>query len=1153
MDIAEWLRTFGLEQYAPALAANHVGPDLLPSLTADDLKELGVASVGHRRRLLAAIAALQPPPVAAPVVAEPERAAGSAAERRQLTVMFCDLVGSTALSARLDPEDLGQVIGAYHRCVAEAVRWFDGLVAKYMGDGVLVYFGFPRAHEDDAERAVRAGLAVVEAVSALTLTLSQRERENRLPLPLGEGWGEGGQSEGKLQVRIGIATGLVVVGDLISEGEAQERGVVGETPNLAARLQALAQPGSIVVPAATRRLLGNRFTLRELGPHQFKGFAEPVEVFAVEGVSVTEGRFESGRAGGLAGFVGREHELGLLMERWNLAQDGEGQVVLLSGEPGIGKSRILSELRARLELAGARSLRFHCSPYYVNSAFYPIIDNFERALQFGRDDTAEEKLAKLEALVVGQYGRPREDLRFIAAMLSIPCEARYGAITMTPQKFKDETVRALVDMVEAAARKQPTVMLFEDLHWADPTSLETLDLLIHRGRNIPILVVLTHRPEFPPRWSHYGHVATVSLSKLTRPQSSALVSRLTGGKALPADLLEQILGKTDGVPLFVEELTKSILESGELKDAGDHWEYAAPSRTFAIPLTLRDSLMARLDRFAPVKEIAQIGAAIGREFSYELLAAVAPHAKPELDRALAQLTASGLAFQQGTPPDAVYTFKHALVQDAAYDSLLKRRRQELHARIARVIEERFPNVQETEPELLAHHYTGAQQPEKAIPLWQTAGSLALKRMALSEAIAHLNKGLSLFAVLPPSAERDSKELELRSLLGTAWMALRGWPAQEVWDNLHPALRLANALRRNDTLLPILWGLHVNVLTRGRVAESLRWVTQILDAAEAYHDPDLQILGHVAAVISYFWLGELIKAREHADEVLALYAEERHGHLVGILNHDLKTLTLVYVALFTWMLGYPDEAVKISEAKDAYARRRGHPFDLGYALTFGSQVFDYLGEPEKKLKRVEEAERLGRENSLPFLTELQAPRHFGISLIRKDQFAEGIASLAAGLGVSEENGGRVMIPYLKSVLAEGMAQLGDLDGALDLIDESIAQVERPGWEERCYYAEIIHIKGWLFSLKGDQESAERNYLASLDWARQQQAKSWELRTATSYARLMREQGRNIEAYELLAPVFNWFTEGFDTKDLKEAKALLDELRELADAAPPGATA
>jgi predicted ATPase len=608
--------------------------------------------------------------------------------------------------------------------------------------------------------------------------------------------------------------------------------------------------------------------------------------------SAAESRFDAVRSGRLTGFVGREHELGLLMERWDLAQGGEGQVVLLSGEPGIGKSRIVSELRERLEQKGARSLRLHCSPYYVNSAFYPIIDNFERALRFARDDTPEEKLDKLEALIVGQYGRPRTDLRFIAAMLSIPGEERYGPVTMTPQKFKDETLRALADTTEAVARLHPTVELFEDIHWADPTTLEVIDLLIHRVRNIPLLVVLTYRPEFSSRWSHHGHVAALALTKLTRPQTAAMVSRLAGGKALPADLVHQILGKTDGVPLFVEELTRSILESGDLRDAGDRWEYAGRAGSLAIPLTLRDSLMARLDRLTPVKEIAQIGAAIGREFSYELIAAVAPHSRPELDQALAQLTQSGLAFQQGTPPDAVYTFKHALVQDAAYDSLLKARRQELHGKIARVIEERWPQTEATEPELLAHHYTEAKLLPKAIPLWQKAGSLALGRMTLTEAIAHLNKGLELVAALPPSTERDGRELDLRTLLGTAWLAFKGHAAEQVWDSLHPALGLAHSLRRNDALLPILFGLHTNVHVRGGPADSLYWVAQIHEAAQVHDDPDLVIVGHLAAVYPYFHLGDFIAAREHAEQALAHYATERHTHLAGILNHDPKTMSLV---------------------------------------------------------------------------------------------------------------------------------------------------------------------------------------------------------------------------------------------------------------------
>ena len=688
---------------------------------------------------------------------------------------------------------------------------------------------------------------------------------------------------------------------------------------------------------------------------------------------------------------------------------------------------------------------------------------------------------------------------------------------------------------------RPSVMLFEDAHWADPTTLEVLDLLIDRMRTVPLLVVMSHRPEFQSRWSGQGHVGALNLSKLTRTQSAAMVSALAGGKVLPAALLEQILTKTDGVPLFVEELTKSILESGGLRETGDHYEYAGSARAVTIPATLRDSLMARLDRFMPVKEIAQIGAAIGREFSYELIEAVAPMPQAQLDDTLAQLTASGLAFRRGTPPDAVYTFKHALVQDAAYDSLLKSRRQELHAKIARVIEQRFSIVKATEPEVLAHHLTAAGLTEAAIPLWQAAGELALKRMALTEAIAHLNQGLELVSTLPRSSQRDTRELGLRNLLGTAWLALRGWPAPEVWTSLRPALALAKSLGRHDALAPILWGLTNNVLTQGRIAESLPWAEEMLDLAKATGDGDLLVAGQMAACVCYYWAGEFTKAMEQTDEVLNHYDAKKHRRLADILNQDPKTTVGIFGSMSTWILGYPDRAMRLNDEKDAHARWRGHPFDLGFALTVGAHEFDYRCGHESLRKRAEECERLGRENSLPVLWAFFAPISYGEALIREGNVAEGIAPLKACIAFWKGTGGRCAIPTWNAILAEGMALIDELDNALDLLDEAIIQIERPGWEERLSYAEVLRLKGWMLSLKGDLEGAERNFLASLDWARRQQAKSWELRTSTSLARLWQSQGKRREAYELLAPVYGWFTEGFDAPDQKDAKALLGELQ------------
>src|SRR5690242_1967934 len=797
MDVAAWLRALGLDQYEAAFRENAVDAEVLPTLTADDLKDLGVTLVGHRRRLLDAIAKLQNDSTSSRVATpsgdheastSADDAVSSGGERRQLTVMFCDLVGSTALSEKLDPEELRDLLHAYRTLCGDVIARYDGFVARYVGDGILTYFGWPAAHEDDAERAVRAALEIVQTVKRASATEA-------------------------LSVRIGIATGPVVVGEAAGVGD-QSKLAVGSTPNLAARLQGLATADQIVIAASTRRLVGNAFNLSDLGEHDLKGIAEPVHVWRVERLAVMESRFDAHHtAAGLTPLVGREEEVDLLLRRWTQARDGEGQVVLLCGEPGIGKSRILSVLRERLEAQGVQALRFQCSPYSINSAFWPIIDNFERALKFGRDETAEAKLDKLEALVGTHYGRPLADVRFVASILSIPCEERYGTLSMTPQRHKDETLRTLVDITEAAARRQPSVLLFEDAHWADPTTLEVLDLLIDRVRTMPLLVVLTHRPEFQSRWSGHGHVGALNLSKLTRAQSTAMVLALAGGKALPGPLLEQILTRTDGVPLFVEELTKAILESGALKDVGDHYEHAGSVRAVTIPATLRDSLMARLDRFMPVREVAQIGAAIGREFSYEMIEAVAPMPRAQLDDALARLYESGLAFRRGTPPDAVYTFKHALVQDAAYDSLLKRRRQELHAKIARVIGQRFPNITTTEPEVLAHHLTEASQIEAAIPLWQKSGELALKRMALTDAISHLNQVLELVGTPPGSSQRDITELRMRILLGTAQMGLKGWAAPEVWTSLYPALALAKSLKRHDALTPILWGLTSSVLNQ----------------------------------------------------------------------------------------------------------------------------------------------------------------------------------------------------------------------------------------------------------------------------------------------------------------------------------------------------
>jgi predicted ATPase len=650
--------------------------------------------------------------------------------------------------------------------------------------------------------------------------------------------------------------------------------------------------------------------------------------------------------------------------------------------------------------------------------------------------------------------------------------------------------------------------------------------------------VITYRPEFQPRWSEHGHVTALNLSKLTRAQSVALVSKLTAGKSLPAGLLEQIVGKTDGVPLFVEELTKSILESGNLKDEGDRFAYTGQPASVTIPSTLRDSLMARLDRVMPVKEIAQIGAAIGREFSYELISAVAPMSAAALDDGLARLTESGLAFRRGTPPQAVYVFKHALVQDAAYDSLLKSRRHELHGKIARVIEERFPAIRDTEPELLAQHYTAAGLNEVAVAFWQRAGELSMQRFALPEAIAHLREGLALLDSLPTGPGRDLKELELRTQLGPALVAVHGWAAPEVSDLLEPAWALARSLDHKQSYLPILHGLWVHFLTEGSLALSMGWAEQMLATATACQDQDLEISAHRLMMASCFWLGDLAAAGRHADIIESMYDPKRHWHIASLTNNDPLTAAGTYRAHYLWMLGYPDQAMLVCDAKDEHARRRNHPFDLGFALTLGSHAFDYCCAPERLLLRAEEAERVGRDRGVSLMSEVMAQIVKGVAWLRAGRIADSIGQLRESIGRLSETGHRIYVPYLRALLADAIAREGDLQGGLALIDESLAQSERQA--ERVHLAELLRLKGWILKEQGKLDDAEQNLRAALTVAREQQAKSWELRAATTLARLWQSLGRTKEARELLAPIYGWFTEGFDTKDLKEARALLDEL-------------
>jgi class 3 adenylate cyclase/predicted ATPase len=1095
LNIGAWLRGLGLEQYEAAFRDHDIDGEVLRRLTGEDLRELGVASIGHRRRLLDAIAALGVEMPAATVSAVPARAE---AERRQLTVMFCDLVGSTELSSRLDPEDLREVIASYHRAVSETVAAFDGFVAKYMGDGVLVYFGYPRAHEDDAERAVQAGLGLIDAVGRLDV------------------------GSVKLQARVGIATGLVVVGDLIGEGSAQEQMVVGETPNLAARLQALAEPEAVVITAGTRRLVGNLFEYRDLGAVEVKGIAGPVPAWQVLRPSAVASRFEALRGSALTPLVDRDEEIELLLRRWARAKAGDGQVVLVSGEPGIGKSRLTAALEERLHAEPHIRLRYFCSPHHQDSALFPFVDQLGRAAGFARDDPPAARLEKLETLLA-RVEPPDEDAAFLADLMSLPASARHPLPNLSPQCKKERTLEALIRQLAGLGRQQPVLMVFEDAHWVDPTSRELLDLTIERVRSLPALLIVTFRPEFQAPWTGQPQVTMLTLNRLDRRDRTALVAQIDGGKVLPDAVVAQIVDRTDGVPLFVEELTKSVLESG------------VP--LVGIPTTLHDSLMARLDRLASVRLVAQIGAAIGREFSYQLLGAVSGLPENELQASLGRLVASELVFQRGTPPEAVYSFKHALVQDAAHGSLLRSTRQRVHAQIAEALEASSPELMETQPELFAQHYSEAGLIEKSIAFWARAGHRSVARSAMVEAAAQFQIGLDQLAPLPDTPERQHQELELRGALGAALTPVKGHAAPETGQAYARARELWEQLGSPSEFLWVPFGQSRYHLSLGELDVAVRLDEDLLRLSFQLNDSAGLVLGHFSSGRTLTLCGRFASSRSHLEEVLALYDPLFHRSLVHQAAIHPLVISQAYLGHVFFCLGFPDQALAQNTAAIAEARRLAHPQSLAASLSVGSTVLSLIGDNEALSERADQLAAVTTEQGFPVW------HAHGIVLrgwvkVKNGDVAEGIPLLRSGLAALRATGAEVWMPHFIALLAKACEIAGQIEEAVSLLDEALKIVEKT--KERWLEADLYRHRGKLLLRQGQPEVAEKLYRKALGIAREQEAKMWELRAAVSLARLRSDQDRRTEARDLLVSIYSWFTEGFDTPDLKEAKALLEGL-------------
>ena len=866
-------------------------------------------------------------------------------ERRQLTVLFCDLVGSTALSARLDPEDFSAIIAGYRRCITETVACFDGFVARHHGDGAVVYFGYPHAHEDDAERAVQASLALVQAVAALP-------------------------TKEKLSARVGIATGVALVGDMSDSAISEEHGILGDTPNLAARLQSLAQPGGVIISGRTKTIAGPQFEYLDLGKVEIKGFAKPVAAWQVAGKTAVTSRSHALQSSDLLPLIGRDEEMELLLRRWKRAKSGEGQVVLLSGEAGIGKSRLTVALLEQLAREPHIRLRYFCSPQHTDSALYPVIGEMLRAAGFAHDDSPQAKMDKLDALLA-QSSTPPQDAALFAEMLSLPNDGRYPPVEVEPQLRRQKTLKALGSHIEALARINPVLMIFEDAHWADPTSLELFARAVDLAVSHRLLILVTFRPEFSPPWIGRPHVTELTLHRLAPCDIDFLIEGVVGNRSLPAGIRQDIIERTDGIPLFAEEITKAVLDAEGESDAQRTFA-GAPTPVVAVPASLQASLMSRLDRLGPAKDVAQVGAAIGREFPHMLLAALVRKPKAELDSDLDRLIAAGLLFRQGTPPHASYLFKHALVQDAAYSTLLREPRRVLHARIAEILESQFPEIAESQPELLARHYTKADLIEKSARLWGKAGQRSQERSALVEAAEQLGQALAQIATLPSTPDLRREQIILQVALVNTLMHVKGYGAPEtkaavaqVRALIEQAERLGEPPDDPSLLLSALFGQWiVNFINfNGDVARELAARFLALGEKEGAAVP--LMIGHRTMASTLAFMGDLVEAKAHYNEALALYRPAEHRRLMTRFGQDLRVTCLAFRSMLLWLLGYPEAALKDADCALMEARQIEHAATLMFTLNFPILVNTYCGNYDSANERLKELVILAEEKGAPF--------------------------------------------------------------------------------------------------------------------------------------------------------------------------------------------
>ena len=1128
LNIRTWLEAGGFGQYADLFEANEIDGEALRALTGEHLKELGIP-LSRRAKLLKAIAGLSPgsspSPAAGPGRSPGVRTAGTAPdatatpERRHLTVMFVDLVGSTALSNRLDPEDLRNVIRKYQDAVVGAVTRYDGHVAQYLGDGMLAHFGFPLAHEDDAERGVRAALATVGALTAM-----------------------GSLGVENLSVRIGIATGIVVAGDLLGEGAAREHAVVGETPNLAARLQGVAAPGEVVVSANTHHLVEHLFEFRDLGPQHLKGFAAPVSAYAITGERSSGSRFEARRGELLAAMVGRDNELTLLIENWRGVQSGQGRLTLITGDAGIGKSRIIRALQDALAAERPARLDYQCSPYHSDSALFPVIQHLARAARFEPADTPDRRLDRLETLLKEFGARSVRDMGLIAALLGIDGVQRYGPLTLTPQQQRLGTFEALTGLLGDVARIRPLLWTIEDVQWIDPTTLELIDLCLERIANLPVLILASARPDFHDAFGSRPNLTRLPLFRLGRTQIATMVRGVTRGKALPEELLNEIAAKSDGVPLFIEELTKTLLESGVLHETQDAFVVDDPLPNLAIPASLHDSLMARLDRLRPVKEVAQTAACIGREFSHRLLTAIMPPPGNAPDQALARLVEAELIFSRGTPQEGQYAFKHALVRDAAYESLLKAKRQQIHERLVNALEA----LPDTPPEILAFHAMQAGLNEKAIASWQKAGAQAIARPAYKEALAHLSQALRLAEQMGETRAWLERRLLILLALGQASIPLRGYSHSQTVAAFTRAQELVGAMSDAPHRFSVFYAVWVALYIRGEHDRALEAAGSMVREAERDSSTSHMITALRSLAMSQVITGAPALAIQSFDRALALSgslrqrSREERIALADRFSTEPDIATGFHLGLALWCLGRIDAARSVVAEALASARVLGHVHTLCHALAYSSVIAAFN-------RSVDEALALSAE-TIDFASRHQLEMWKGYGSI--------IHAHALSLNGDAEGSIRVMedgfawlartqtghsVPVHYAVHARALASLGRFDEAGRYA--AMVRTELTSGSERYYWPECQRLLGDYLRLcpGGKPAGAEAAYLSALSLAREQHAKTWEFYAAISLARLWAEQGKSGQAADLLGTCCDGLTEGRSLPAWKEAETLREQLR------------